>query len=264
MQIIKRNISYLYVFIINFFLKIYYLWVPFQPVPVVPTILTMTEDYVETKKKRFLMIEQQNNNCNIDAVFYDKKEYQEVMQITDNWLEKTWKMRILFESSPRGNIIMFYNPYKLGFAYYSDSYNLPYHLLNAVAMKYVTVYFCRDFFMDENIIPSPLIKIHAEQQTKKKKSKIDNTTVKMIQTRSSKQLSNSNNSKEISKNKPEQNVNRFINMGKIANFVFIQKEKPASCLNGFASNFLDNLSGEISLQKKVMDYKAFKSMRSCT
>jgi len=264
MQITKKNLSQIYVFIINFFLKLYYFWIPFQPTVVPMTILTITDNYVEEKKNRFLTVKHQDKNSNINYVFYDKNEYQEVMQITNNFLEKTWKMRILFESTPRGNIIMFYNPYKLGFAYYCDSYNLPYPLLNAVAMKYVTVYFCCDFFMDENIIKSPLIKIHTEKETKQNKTKIDKTTVKMIQTRSVKQLSNSNNSKTIAKNEVEKNINRFINMGKIANFEFIQKEKPTLHTNSFTSYLLDNLTGETNLQKKVMDYKAFKSMRSCT
>lgn len=265
MQIVKRNLSQLYVFIINFFLKIYYFWVPFQPTIVPLTILDFTDKYVETKKNRFLTIESPDKNSNIESTFYDKKEYQEVMQITDNILERTWKRRILFETTPRGNIIMFYNPYKQGFSYYSDSYNLPYNLLNAVAMKYVMTYKCRDFFMDDGIIPSPLIKIHAETETTQTKKKTDNnTTIKMVQTRSTKQNSNANKPKEIKKTELEHNVNRFICMGKIVNFQFIQKPNKISSINGFKSNLLDNLSQETDLQKKVMDYKAFKNLRSST
>ena len=61
-------------------------------------------------------------------------------------------MRVLIEATPRGNVIMFYNPYKLGFSYYSDSTGIPYPILNAVAMKYVTVFYCRNFFVDEHFI----------------------------------------------------------------------------------------------------------------
>lgn len=264
MQIVKRNISQLYVFIINFFLKIYYFWVPFQPTIVPLTILDITDKYIETTKKRFLTIESLTPNINIESTFYDKKEYQEVMQISDNVLERAWKTRILFESTPRGNIIMFFNPYKQGFSYYSDSYNLPYNLLNAVAMKYVMTYKCRDFFMDDGIITSPLIKIHADKESAQIKKKLDSNTVKMIQTRSMKQNSNANKPKEIKKTEPEHNVNRFICMGKIVNFQFIQKPNKVSSINGFKSNLLDNLSEETDLQKKVMDYKAFKNLRSST
>jgi hypothetical protein len=91
-------------------------------------------------------------NENIDPVFYIKTEFGELMKDNLNYLEKKWKTRILIEYTPRGNIIMFYNPYKMGFSYYCDSTGIPYPILNAVAMKYVIMFKCRDFFVDECFI----------------------------------------------------------------------------------------------------------------
>jgi len=274
-QEFKRSVLRIYVFIINFFLKLYYLFVPFQPIIKPLTILDLTNNYVETQKERFLSDIMQSNK-NIESAFYDKKEYQELMKDPDNYLERNWRQRILFEYTPRGNIVMVYDTYKQGFAYYSDSYNLPYDLLNAVAMKYVTIYCCRDFFMDDSIITSPLIKIHQEVEKPKptvvKKFSInDNSVTKRSMKKtlnSKKETINGTNkiaNKEANTNAPEHNMNRFISLGKMINFQFIKKPKETySNVNGFKSGLLDDLSGETTLQKKVMDYKAFKNLRSAS
>ena len=100
------------------------------------------------------------------------------MQDNLNYLEKKWKTRVLIEYTPRGNIIMYYNPYKMGFSYYCDSTGIPYPILNAVAMKFVIMFNCRDFFIDECFIQnlknecplvydSPLIPIYFIENEKK-------------------------------------------------------------------------------------------------
>jgi hypothetical protein len=47
---------------------------------------------------------------------------------------------ILIDRTPYGNVIMHYDVFKNGFAYYSDI-NLSYKIINAVAMKYVLTFF---------------------------------------------------------------------------------------------------------------------------
>ena len=112
-------------------------------------------EYYNKKKDRFIYIFKDSfvkYNLNIDPIFYIKVELDELMKNNSNYLERHWKSKVLIETTPRGNIIMFYNPYKLGFSYYSDSTGIPYPILNAVAMKYVTVFYCRDFFVDEHFV----------------------------------------------------------------------------------------------------------------
>ena len=93
-------------------------------------------------------------NSNIDSVFYVKQDYLEAIKDENNELEQKWKQRILMEFVPgRGNVIMYYNPYKGGFAYYSDQ-TMPYAYLNAIAMKYAIMYRCRDFFLYEQHVPA--------------------------------------------------------------------------------------------------------------
>lgn len=134
---------------------------------IVPEI-NPTDLFVETRQKKLLdSYSVCNSNYffsgNIHSCFYSKKDLDSELSHSDNSLEKEWKTRILIDNTPRGNIIMFYDVYKNGFSYYSDDNNVPYRILNAVAMKYVLMFCCRDFFVDETCVPvdhlSPLIKV---------------------------------------------------------------------------------------------------------
>ena len=115
-------------------------------------------------------------NENIEKEFYNESMYKDTIISEDNKLEKNWKKRILFEQTPRGHVIIYYDAFKLAFTYYSDANSLPYKLLNAIAMKYCLTFHCMDFFIDQNIVPneneSPLIKIHHIEKRKRKKIKI--------------------------------------------------------------------------------------------
>ena len=127
-----------------------------------PSIQELSKKFVEKRTEEFLRQYKavKYPNMNVDPIFYNKKQYIELQLSESNELENMWKSRILFQNTPRGNIAMFYNVYKLGFSYYCDV-NMPYDILNAVAMKYVIMNQCRDFFLDEEITPveSPLLKL---------------------------------------------------------------------------------------------------------
>lgn len=131
------------------------------------TISSLSEDYMKVQKKRFLDSYNNTNtelaNSNIEKCFYDLKLHSQTVEDVNNELEKTWKRRIMMETTPRGNIIMHYDAYKRGFVYYSDNSNIPYFVINAAIMKYVLLYKCRDFFIDDENVPenmiSPLLSI---------------------------------------------------------------------------------------------------------
>ena len=78
-------------------------------------------------------------------IFYNKKEYKQAIKEENNDLEKKWKSNILYKNTPRGNILMYYDAFKLGFVYTCDT-SVSYDILNALAMKYVTEFRCLDFF----------------------------------------------------------------------------------------------------------------------
>lgn len=271
-------------------LQVYYLFVPRPLIEQKETILDASTKYIEKQKNRFLskfslpIIDELSSN--IDDVFYSKTDFLELIQNTDNSLEKKWKSRMLFESTPRGNIMMYYDSYKLGFAYSSDSTGIPYSILNAVAMKYVSTYRCYDFFMDNEVTPvgkpSKMIKVHFHEDKKEsikttrdnvendtkipKPLKIDNSAFAKFKNYSKKTENPDNNEKKtsdtVSEPKKEYVRNKFISLGKLMNIDFIQsnstKNSRYSSLNGFHSKLLDSLDSETTLQKQVLSYKDFK------
>ena len=240
--------------------------------------------YIEKNKKKLLNrftkpgefhTELSNNmNSNIEKVFYNKKDLLETLVDQNNELEKIWRSRVLFENTPRGNIIMYYDAFKQGFAYHSDINGIPYNILNAVAMKYVVLYHCRDLFIDneylENEKESPLIKLYLEQEKENKKENTDKIAVKKLDDSAFAKLKNykktdinedkntKDKSEEIKKPEKEYNRNIFINLGKICNFKILQKPEKKSKLNGFYSKLLDGVTSEGELQNQVMNYSKYK------
>lgn len=61
-------------------------------------------------------------------------------------LEKL-KNNILFENTPNGNLIMFYDSSKKVFEYYSDK-SIPYRFLNSAARKYVVQFHCKNIYLE--------------------------------------------------------------------------------------------------------------------
>jgi hypothetical protein len=114
-------------------------------------------------------------NTSIDSRFYSTELYDTLVQDSSNELESSWKQRLLIESTPRGSVAMYYDAFKQGFAYYSDQY-IPYSIVNAVAMKYVVIYRCRDFFLDETVLfyekRSPFLDIQEEGERLEKDKKM--------------------------------------------------------------------------------------------
>jgi len=133
--------------------------------------------YIDNSRARFLKLltEGSGSSSNIDSLIYNKKAFHQVLMDSDNELEKSWRSRILMESTPLGNIVMFYDIFKQGFSYYCDQPVVPYDMLNSVAMKYVERFSCMDFFMDEYVLgdrgSSPLKVVFIEDDEKKEEKK---------------------------------------------------------------------------------------------
>ena len=115
-------------------------------------------------------------SSNINSLVYNKRTFHQVLTDDTNELEKSWRSRIFIESTPIGNIVMFYDIFKQGFAYYSDQPIVSYDILNSVAMKYVSRFSCFDFFMDEYILVGHNLSLKSvfledDEDEKKKKEK---------------------------------------------------------------------------------------------
>lgn len=151
-----------------------------------PTKLIEIKPYVETqydksckKYAKFYNTETPDENSNIDPVLYDFDKRKEIFVSPDNEMEKQWKSRILIENTPRGNVMMYFNPYLLSYHYYSDEQIIPYKILEQVATRYVVMFRCKDFFIDvekrpRNQILDVLQK--EEDSLKSKKMKVNDIT----------------------------------------------------------------------------------------
>jgi len=297
-QTLKQKIYYKIFYYPRFFLfiavRLFYIFCYTYGIWELPlpkkTILYLSDEYVEKWTKKFLDTYQPNHtdnmyNSNVDTCFYDKCEYKEAVEVENNDLEKKWRTRILMENTPRGNVIMYYDAFKQGFVYYSDNSNIPYPIMNAVVMKYVLLYRCRDFFVDENIVPednkSPFIDLYINEKPAKKTKESDDSNnaesmsistqsdvfakLKTYNTVSSKIVSTENPdnlNNESNKTEPEKTYarNRIVHLGKISNFRFIQSQKRPVGIQ-FTSSLLDGLKTESLVQKQVFSYKDYKKLK---
>jgi len=241
------------------------------------TITTLSKDYFEIQKNNFLNTYklEKDFNENIDKCFYNKTKLNIILTEENNELEKKWKTKILFETSPRGNIIMYYDAFKQGFAYYCDQTSIPYKLLNAVAMKYVRIYRCRDFFVDnletpeEN--PSPLLDSQEKKEEKKeeKTKKSPFATFKSYNTIANKVVKKDEKITNKDAKKEDEKIyirNKFICLGKICNFYILQSDptkKKGKRLVNFKSNLIDSMKTS-ELQTPAMSYSDFKKLKQTT
>jgi hypothetical protein len=248
-------------------------------IQVVPKVVDPVVEYMETQKAMLLACsDKTTKNENVDPVFYNKRDYQFLLMDSKNRYETLWKTRILFASTPRGNIIMYYDVYKLGFAYYCDSQSIPYPLLNAVAMKYVRQFRCLDFFMDDQALPaSPLISILLTEEKKAGSGSaadpIDGPFAKLkTYSKTSKKIGeHSNTGTEPTK---EGTTNRFLCQGKIHNFKLLQTPKVKSAMvKDCASKLFENFQCVHPVEVLVKDtdhpgseisYKNYKTLRNRT
>lgn len=252
--------------------------------------------YIEKEKQRFITlfeptepstIPTNDNNSNMESVFYNLEEYNKIVASANSYLEKQWRARILFENTPLGNIAMFYDVYKRGFTYIADTSFINSEMLNAVAMKYVRIYKCRDLFIDEYLSPkcSPIIKLLEEEEKsdndkKLQKMKDNNIDVSKLKSASFAKLKKYDTSAAATKDKTGTSTstaqasskkerilykNKYIYGGKLRDYQFMQpvpKPKPPQVT--FAnSQFSSIFEQEHSLQcdiieRKQMSYKDFR------
>lgn len=248
------------------------------------TFLDLDEKYINPIKMKFQENEENqeiNFNENIDNVFYHKKEFSNCVSESNNILEKKWRTKIIFETTPRGNIIMFYDAYKMGFSYYSDQNTISHDILNAAAMKYVTIFRCRDFFVDETIgkISSPFVELYLKDDAKKTMKSSDksafaklqnyskNTKIQSLSKESlfSNVVSNDTEKEKENVNQPEKMKNKFLYLGKICNFKITQTfPKKNKVLKKFSSPLLENIKLDSNVQRERMSYSDFKKSISKT
>ena len=138
-------------------------------------------------------------------------------------------------------------------------------------MKYVRIYRCRDFFVDDETTqekePSPFIQIHMVEKKKTKDADKNSSGKSMFKDAPFAKLKNYKKEKQPNKkdidtesDKPDRIFyrNKFISLGPVRNYSIIQPIKKENKLNGFKTNLLSGVVSESKLQNEVMNYKDFK------
>ena len=213
------------------------------------------DKYIELQKNKFLLTFQCEDhaydwNSNIDPIIKDQTQLAELLKDNKNEFEKKWRSRILIENTPRGNVIMFYDIYKRGFSYYCDQAVMPYDIMNAVAMKYVLIFHCRDFFLDSQIIPTT----SPDNQEDAEKEKKPNPSAPAINNQAFAKFKTYNNATKKAGISPENDktINCFLHLGASRNWSPISKKVKPNPLNGFQTDLIPNSSNN---KISYLDYK---------
>ena len=189
--------------------------------------------------------EEEEEEKEIKMVPYEDKYKDKIKAInsleeinSDKTLLDNLKYSFVMETTPNGNVLMFWDNNRSSFIYYSDTC-IPYRYLEVVARKYVIMNNCREiyFIMEEQLKP-----LKKEEIVEKKEEK--NVFAKLKSYNQSSILDTKNiapkkqnqniqlpriqiNQKETDKNEIllKENANRYSYEGKIINFSFLQKPK---------------------------------------
>jgi hypothetical protein len=107
----------------------------------------------------------------------DKKEksdkendYEEEKKKEEEKNYEQLKNNFVFEKTPMGNVIMYYNKDRNSFEYYTDNI-IPYRILDTVARKYVLTYGCCELYIDMEKEIKEYIVNGSNGLTKEKKNK---------------------------------------------------------------------------------------------
>ena len=282
-SILETIVSYFSLWVVPLFQYIVQL-MGFNTPPVHPvckvssSVQSITDDFVKPFQEKFLQTYKVENNGtieynqSIEFDFYTHIKLTELLNDENNTIEPLWKSKILFKNTPRGNVVMHYDVYKQGFSYYSDQQHIPYAILNALAMEYVSTFRCRDFFMDENIIPKDFpsrIVTLQNLEEKKERDRLREENEKLMQERlnlkdapfakfksyKTTDTLTTHSKKEIK----EKKQNRFIYLGKTNNFSFIPKRPTKISTNGFESSLLPG-----SQKTSYSEYKRLQSQKAAS
>jgi len=195
-------------------------------------------------------VSESNTTIEKQLVKYEDKYKSDYMKLNSRQLSTSEKDNLknnfVMETTPLGNVIMYFNNEKNGFVYYSDS-TIPYRFLETVGRKYITTFKCKDstIYVDETDEPDekkPIEKLPEINMDTTISESITNTktltstTNKNVfakfknynhptSTPSNSMIAKNNQVKITSQSTKEvkENKNKYISDGKITNFSFIKK-----------------------------------------
>lgn len=88
-----------------------------------------------------------SKECSYENKYYDKFQEMETEDLEEDCV-KSLQNSVLYEMTPKGRIIMYYNFEKESFIYHCDTKDVPYLYLETVARKYALTYHCKKIVVD--------------------------------------------------------------------------------------------------------------------
>jgi hypothetical protein len=189
----------------------------------------------------------------------EKEEKKQLINYEDKYVEKYRKMEkrevvdpeklknsILFENTPLGNVLMFYDSSRKSFVYYADK-SISYKYLESVGMRYVVTFNCSSIFYDmqeeiklaeEKTIENRKTK-EQEKEKEKEKEKEDQPAKSSVFAKF-KKYNNSSEKTVHSKTSVKivddtlvvkENANRYSYEGKLSNYNFLKIPKKTETLS---------------------------------
>lgn len=194
-----------------------------------------------------------------DDEIYINKYYGKFNSLMSHDIEeervKELKKSILYEDTPRGRVILYYDFEKESFVYYCDTKDMPYRFLETVARRYVTINNCKKIMVDmkeelrlaeDKIATEKIVNVSAPRQVNTETNPGKKDMFASFKSYNRKGSGGSNSNTLNKKFILCQNANRYSYLGKISDYSFLDK------------------TGYQPLQKiqEAMDYASFKKMSS--
>ena len=233
MRIIS-DVNYMYNFI--FYMLFYQFMVLF--------VVFVVNAYKEVEKE----IEEEEEEEEIKVIPYEDK-YKDKLKAKDKLSEDKLSDTFLdnlnnsfvMETTPNGNVLMFWDNERASFTYYSDT-SIPYRYLEVVARKYVIMNNCREIYyiMEEQLKPLKKEEIVEKKEEKNVFAKLKSYNQSSIM--DTKNIPQKKQNQNISTRLPtinikkeykneillKENANRYSYEGKLVNFSFLKKPKKNS------------------------------------
>ena len=177
--------------------------------------------------------------------YYDLFEKLECDELEED-IVKGLKNSVLYEMTPKGRVIMYYDFDKESFTYYCDTKDIPYFYLETVARKYALTYNCKKIVVD---IKKEMENAKKEMNTSTAKLSTINentidTTTNLFASFKSYNRKGTGGSKSMNRKFIlRQNANRYSYSGKVIQFPILKT---------------DDYKTEKPMEK--MDYETFKKL----
>jgi hypothetical protein len=196
-------------------------------------------------------------------------EQQEGEELTEEFVNNL-SLNTITETTPRGDVLMYYSS-KLGtFVYHSHTKEIPYNYLETVARKYVIEYNCKKLYIDIRKEYEKGVQKYKEIKAKEEKNAADGNEGETKENKKKQIFANfkTYNRKGEVHNKQKDKIyilkeqaNRYSYRGKIEEY---SEAKVESCLD---KKVLENMGDKRSDEEKKMndiDFASFKKMNMNT